>query len=226
MSDTLVRSEAPETAKTIESRLLGQSVTLTIPADSFTSGDTRWRTKAIYEPFLTARSLPRTGTAIDIGAAYGGFAIPFALAYPGWEIWCFEPDADAFAALVANIEALELKNVVALNVAVSGDIPEADIPSRLATLIAAGLQKADPARIAKACPEMPFRQHREKLGYVESSLGVAPHEDFIDHDYPTLPASALTGLKPTLMKIIAPGCAKGILETLRDSTLDFIVGEI
>jgi glycosyltransferase involved in cell wall biosynthesis len=205
---------------------LGQSVTLSVPADSFTPGDTRWRTRTIYEPFLTTRSLPKTGTAIDIGAAYGGFAIPFALAYPGWKIWCFEPDADAFAALVANIEAHELNNVVALNVAVSGDIPEDDIPSRLATLIAAGLKKSAPAKIAKACPEMPFRQHREKPGFVESALAVAPHEDFIDHDYPTLPASALTGLKPTLMKITAPGCDKGILETLRDSTLGFIIGEI
>jgi len=225
MPDTALRAQKTTV------RLFGQNISLSTPRDSFTPEDTTWRTGAIYEPFLATRSLPKTGTAIDIGAAYGGFAIPFALAYPGWTIWCFEPDPDAFTALAANIRAHDLANVVAFNTAVSGDIPARAMPAGIDTLLTDTLPGAerdnsDPDRIRKACPDMTFRQHREKKGYIEAAPSKRRHRAFRNHSFPTLPASALTGLKPSLLKITAPGSDRAILEALRDSTLDFIVGEI
>lgn len=215
-------SDTPPLTQQVTTRLFGQNITLSAPQDSFTSGDSAWRSTSIYEPFLTTRPLPKTGVAIDIGAAFGGFAIPFALAYPGWKIWCFEPDRAAYDALCTNIKAHDLSNVVAINTAVSGDIPKANRPARLNALLKAG----DPDKIAKACPTMPFRQHREKKGFIEAAPKGEPHDEFENHDFAALPASSLTGLNPTLMKITAPGCARAILEALCDSTLDFIFGEI
>ena len=214
--------DMPEIIRSTKARLFGQTITLATPGDAFTPGDTRWRTTTIYEPFLATRSLPPTGTAIDIGAAYGGFAIPFALAFPGWKIWCFEPDREAYEALCANIETHKLNNVLALNVAVN----DGTTPPDLATLIAAGWDRANPNHLRAACPETPFRQHREKKGFVEFSPESEPHEEFDSRMFPTFPADALGALEPTLMKITAPGCDTAIFRTLRDSSLDFIFGEI
>ncbi|MFT7595548.1 MAG: FkbM family methyltransferase [Paracoccaceae bacterium] len=224
MPDSALHTSASEAAAETETetRLFGQTVTLITTGDAFTTGDSGWRARVIYEPYLTTRSLPATGTAIDIGAAYGGFAVPFALAYPGWKIWCFEPDKAAFDALSANIAAHGLTNVAALNVAISGDIPADDMPADLDALLKAG----DSDEIAKACPKLPFRQHREKKGFVEATLTDVPHDEFEDHQFATLSANALNGLEPTLMKITAPGCEQAILGALRDSTLNFIFGEI
>ncbi|MES2844311.1 MAG: FkbM family methyltransferase [Pseudomonadota bacterium] len=207
-------------SETVESRLFGTRLTLQVPADQFLIDDTTWRTKAIYEPFLAARSLPKIGTALDIGAGYGGFAIPFAVAFPDWTVWCLEPEPAAFRALRANIDALGLTNVMAVNAAVADvDLPDARVADIGACLAAGKITDA-----TRLCPAGKFRQSKKKRGYLESATGTR-HPAFRPVSFPTVPARALGTLNPTLLKIVAPGCSKGILTALGESTLEFIVGE-
>ena len=202
------------------SALFGQSLELKSASDEFTINDSNWRTKAIYEPFLSAHPLPKSGVAIDVGAAYGGFAIPFALAYPSWTIWCFEPDDKAFAALIANISDHKLKNVIPVNAAVGG---EGGKPS--AALLRA-LKAKDGEKVKSALAKGPFFQHREKRGYVEAHTPPEFHEEFDQIAFPAFPPEALNELGATLLKITAPGSETEILTAVRDSSVDFMMGEL
>lgn len=223
MPDTADPAPAAEPVKTTtRTYLFGQALSLATPPDPFTVADSEWRGKAIYEPFLTARPLPKTGIAVDIGAAYGGFAIPFALAYPGWTIWCFEPDSAAFEALRANIETHRAGNAIAVNTAVGG----AGMVPELANLLARGWDGADPGRIRTACPERPFQRHREKPGFVKCDPVPGDAADFDEMLFPALPPEALAGLGPDLVKLTAPGADGAVLEALRDTAAAFILGEI
>ncbi|MBB4021730.1 FkbM family methyltransferase [Confluentimicrobium naphthalenivorans] len=204
----------------IQTSLFGQALELKSAPDEFTINDSNWRTKAIYEPFLSAYPLPKSGVAIDVGAAYGGFAIPFALAYPSWTIWCFEPDDKAFAALSANISDHKLKNVIAVNAAVGG---EGGKPS--AALLRA-LKAKDGEKVKSALAKGPFFQHREKRGYVEAHTPPEFHEEFDQIAFPAFPPEALNELGATLLKITAPGSENNILAAVRDSSIEFIVGEL
>ena len=60
-------------------RAFGQNVTLRVTADEYLRDDSYWRLRSIYEPALAAQTMAPTGTALDIGAGYGCFTIPFAL---------------------------------------------------------------------------------------------------------------------------------------------------
>ena len=213
----------PETAaappRMRPTRLFGRQLLLQEPADSFTAEDGAWRAAAIYEPFLAARPLPQTGVAIDIGAAHGAFAVPFAAAHPGWTVWCFEPDPLAFATLCANIAAQELRNVVALNLAVAA-LPVAE------PLPAGGDPAAQAAVLTAAAQPFGFRQHRDKRGYVEIDQP-EPHPELAPVSFPTSPAALLAGLAPTLVKITAPGCEAGILAALGAcDSLTHVMGEL
>lgn len=199
----------------MELRLFGHKTPLILPEDEFTVEDSAWRIGTIYEPFLTARALPPTGLAIDIGAAHGAFALPFARAFPGWQVWCFEPDPLAFAALKANVAALKLDNVVALNLAVE-DLPEACLLEGAIT----------PESLVAASLLRPFRQHPEKRGYVEADPG-DEHTDLVPVNFPTCPAALLARLSPGLLKITAPGCEVGILGSLgQTESLTHVTGEL
>jgi FkbM family methyltransferase len=200
----------------------GQTLRLLAPADGFLREDTTWRLREVYEPALTARTLAPEGVAVDIGAGFGGFALPFALAYPGWTVWCFEPEAEAFAALNANIAALGLANVVALPMAV-GDSGTggADIDlARLAALVAAG----DVAAAAALCPQRPHRRHRRLRSVIEA--GAPESEQFEPCPLPTVPARALLQLAPQLLKLTAPHAERAILEALVPAPLDHLLGEM
>lgn len=199
----------------MELRLFGQKTPLILPGDTFTAEDAAWRTHALYEPFLTARPLPPTGVALDIGAAHGAFALPFARAFPGWQVWCFEPEPLAFAALAANVDALGLDNVVALNLAVE-DLPGAVLPEGAVT----------PGVLTAAALPRPFRQHQEKRGYLEADPGEA-HPELEPLSLPACPAALLVRLSPTLVKITAPGCEAGILGALGQAdSLTHVTGEL
>ena len=84
-------------------RAFGQEVTCSAPVPNFLAEDSVWRLRHIYEPALAARILSAEGVALDIGAGFGCFAIPFAKAFPDWTVWCFEPNPDFHAALEKNI---------------------------------------------------------------------------------------------------------------------------
>lgn len=202
-------------------RVFGQRLTLLEPPDLFTADDSIWRVMSVYQPFLGVRSLPMSGVAIDIGAAHGAFSVPFALAHPNWTVWCFEPDPVAFSVLLANIAKQGLTNIVPLNLAV------ADVPNLRCNLSSVKEDLVSMADSLTAVAEpVGFRQHREKLGYVESDPGGLT-TDLVPVSFPTCPATVLLGLQPNLLKITAPGCEEGILATLgRCESLRHVVGEL
>jgi glycosyltransferase involved in cell wall biosynthesis len=201
----------------------GQTLQLQAPGDEFLRNDTLWRLREIYEPALSARTLATEGVAVDIGAGFGGFALPFALAFPGWTVWCFEPEPEAFAALQANIAALGLANVVALPLAV-GDAGDTDGTAIDMMGIAELIDAGDTAAVAALCPQRPYRRHRSLRSIIEA----APPEgdQFEGCALPTLPAQALLQLGPQLLKLTAPQAETTILEALVPAQLDHVLGEM
>ena len=209
----------------------GQRLELQAPDWPFLRTDTQWRLRRVYEPALAAALLPPEGMAVDIGAGFGGFALPFARAFPGWMVWCFEPEPEAHAALVANIAALGLPNVIALPVAVAGlEGAPADLGALaggLAELAGAHFTGgaaggADPAALVAACPRRVFRRSREKRGVLEAA---PPGPGFEAVELPVLPALALGALAPDLVKLMAPFAEIPILEELAEVPLGLLLGE-
>ena len=224
-------------AKTVQLSAFGQSVELRAPPDRFLREDTAWRLREIYERALAVQTLAPEGVAVDIGAGFGGFALPFARAFPGWMVWCFEPEPEAFAALAANIEALGLANVAALPLAVGDTGPEAGPKAGPETgpetgpggdvdmmTVAAHVDAGDMAALERLCPARPYARHRLQRGFLQA--GATLPEGFEACSLPTLPASALPGLHPQLLKLTAPQAEGAILGALAGVALDHIIGEM
>ncbi len=199
----------------------GQRLDLPARVPRFLAEDSLWRLGAIHEPALAVRSLPQTGVAVDIGAGFGAFALPFAQAFPGWTIWCFEPDPAFFAAFEENIAAAGCDNVIALNLAVGGGDGRA-YTDRIATALAA----RDRATLAALCPRRGYRRSLTRHGFLQAGHRAGSPLAPGNTSYPTIPAEALAVLGPNLLKLTAPGCEPGILEGLANAPLDHIIGEI
>ncbi len=207
-------------------RAFGQSVTLAVTGDTYLRDDSYWRLRSIYEPALASQSLARHGVALDVGAGFGCFSIPFALAFPDWTIWAFEPEPEAFAALRRNIETLNLRNVVAINAAVAGPVPATEWPADDAATCLREIEQGDTAAIARLTallPKMPFRRHLDMRGVVECGTPNGP--DFEACFYPTLPSEALLFLNAGLLKLTAPFAETAVLTGLNDAPLDHVIGE-
>ena len=82
----------------------GQSVLLRVDPSALDAPRRIREIREDYEFALASRSIPRRGRAVDIGAGVGWFAIPFALAFPDWEVIALEPDTDQFDLLEANVQ--------------------------------------------------------------------------------------------------------------------------
>lgn len=195
--------------------LAGVTLDLVTPASVHLREDSAWRSRRHYDPFLATCTLPAQGVALDIGAGFGTFALPFARRYPGWTLWCFEPGAEAFAALSENITRLGLINVRAFNVAVGG--PGAVTPALSAALTAGS------ADLRALCPEQPYRRHRSLDGFHDARRQDSSLFEAIG--FPTLPAAALVALQPDLVKLIAPFAEREILEALGHACPATLVGE-
>ena len=102
----------------IELCAFGQSLSVFAPKIEFLRADSLWRLRHIYQPALATQTLATQGVALDIGAGFGTFALRFAMAYPGWRLFCFEPDPVAFSFLQRNIHDLSLPQITALPFAV------------------------------------------------------------------------------------------------------------
>lgn len=209
-----------ETGGPTRVRAFGQSLELPARVPHFLAEDSLWRLRNIYEPALAVRILPPTGVAVDIGAGFGAFALPFARAFPGWTVWCFEPDPATFAALERNIAAAGCENVVALNLAVGGEDGQVD-PGRLSTALAA----RDGAALAALCPQRAYRRSLSRRGFLQAGHRAGGVLGPGNSSYPTLPAGALATLEPTLVKLLAPGMEAAVLEALAPAPLDHIIGE-
>jgi glycosyltransferase involved in cell wall biosynthesis len=208
-------------------RALGQTVPMIVTSDIHLRDDSHWRLRSIYEPFLAAQTLAIKGVALDVGAGFGCFAIPFALGNPCWTVWAFEPEPEAFAALCQNIRAQNLTNVFAINAAVAGPTGtehRATLALTLAALAEAGPNDA-PAMTAlhDALPRQDFRQHVDMRGVVERNPAVPP--EFIARSYACVPSEALLVLEPTLLKLTAPFAETDVLSGLQEAPLDHVTGE-
>ncbi|MBK5928432.1 FkbM family methyltransferase [Rhodobaculum claviforme] len=210
-------------ADTLMLRAFGQRLELRAPPDPFLRDDTLWRLRTIYEPALSAQTLPLEGTAVDIGAGFGGFALPFALAFPGWMVWAFEPDPDAFAALQANIAALGLDTVIAVPLAVGAGAPDV-APGIDPMRLGAVLEASDAAALAALYPPRPHNRSRALPAFLQA--GPPPSEEFEACALPTLPAATLADLRPQLLKLTAPQAETDILTALHDTPVAHLLGEM
>lgn len=223
----------PQPLPPVSFRFLGRQVTLAVTSDMHLRDDSLWRLRAIYEPALAAQILAPTGVALDIGAGFGAFAIPFALANPGWTLWAFEPEAEAFAALTQNLRTLGLTNVRPINAAVTGPIDGFQMGLATAALTRAAAAPATAPATATPDPALAalmghlhhqgFRRHLDMRGVIEHGAVLGP--DFEPVSFPSLPAEALLALKPTLLKLLAPHAEAAILAGLAQAPLDHILGE-
>ncbi len=208
-------------------RAFGSSLALHVTSDATLRDDSCWRLQTIYEPALSAQSLNNRGNALDIGAGFGCFTIPFARANRGWTIWAFEPEPEAYAALCMNIRAQNLTNVIAINAAVTGKIAGVAPGLIAAALHDIALTGSDDAasmvRLTKLLPRQNFRRHVEMRGVIE--LGAAASAEFEACDFPCVPAEALVSLQPSFLKLVAPFSEAEILTGLADAPLDHIIGE-
>lgn len=192
----------------------GISLELETGGDALRGNNSLNRLREVHEPFLVTQSLPAQGRAVDIGAGFGAFALPFARRYPKWEIWCFEPDQPAFAALERNIRTHKLANVRAFPLAVMGG---ADLSAR-PDMIRALLKGDGPALIRSCSPQSSRRHH------LQWRKPDADHQADKGRP-PTLPAAALQALRPDLVKLAAPRAERGILEALDGAMPRWLVGE-
>lgn len=176
--------------------LFGQSVTLRMTGSRAGQRATEKHLRTVCEPLLTSAPLETTGTALDIGAGTGAFAVPFAMAFPGWTVWCFEPDPTDHAALVENIAKQGLKNIHAVNLAVGAEESEAGNPALTDALLA-----RDASYLQKHCPMAPLSA-REKS------------DRRVRKNYPTLSADVLQALEPNLLNLNAAGAEADILKAL------------
>lgn len=200
---------------TLRISLAGITLDLVVPSSTHLREDSLWRVRRHYDPFLATCSLPATGVALDIGAGFGAFSLPFARRYPGWTIWCFEPGPEAFAALSENIARLGLTNVKAFNLAV------ADTGPATPALVEALVFRSD--ELTGLCSGQPYRRHQTLDGFYDARRQEAASFDTVQ--FPTLPAASLVALNPSLLKLIAPSAEQGILEALSQAGLRTLVGE-
>ena len=211
----------------ISLRAFGSMLQLQVTSSEQLRDDSLWRLKVIYERTLAARTLATTGTALDIGAGFGCFAIPFALANRGWTIWAFEPEEEAFAALCLNIRAHKANNIVAVNAAVGGSAANEDLAVIRAAF--ADLRQSGPespaamTRLHANLPSRAFRRHLDQRGIIE--IGPVVSDEFEALSFACLPAEALLELNPTLLKLTAPFAETAILQGLVTAPLDHVIGE-
>ena len=209
----------------IELRAFGQSLSVFAPKIDFLRADSLWRLRHIYEPALATQTLTTQGVAVDIGAGFGAFALPFAKAYPGWRVFCFEPDPVAFAFLQRNIHDLLLPQITALPFAVGyqEDAPQNPKAVRAALRQVATGQDDGTDALRALLPVASHSKSKINLGYLE--LGQNMMAEFETVQVPTLAAAMLDVLSPRLLKIVAPKAEAQILCDLSHSRIDHVIGE-
>lgn len=175
----------------------------------------------IYEPFLASRVIPRTGLMVDIGAGAGWVGAAFAKAFPDWQVWCFEPDAAAFAALEDTVRQNDLANVTCIR---AGFHPDAAPAPGLAPRRAGQTDMPDAIRAACTAPAEAGYRRLSGLGH-----RIAPDDTVQGGDIlsaPALSPDLLTALAPDLVKIDAPGVEADLARALRSVPTGFVTGKL
>ncbi len=207
-------------------RAFGESIALLAPKNEFLRNDSLWRLQNIYHPALATQTLAQCGVALDIGAGFGAFAVPFALAYPDWRVFCFEPDPLAFAYLQKNIQDLSLTQVTALPFAIGCQKEDAPQDANAVRVALGRVMAGDETAIDRLGAVLPialYSKSKINMGYLERGHNRA--EEFDPVHLPTLAAVMLDCLSPRLLKITAPMAESGILSDLSDAQIDHVIGE-
>ena len=226
-AENLHRANADDAfAERLKVQAFGQTLSILAPKIDFLRADSLWRLHHIYQPALATQTLAAEGVALDIGAGFGVFALPFALAYPGWRVFCFEPNLIAFHVLQRNIQELALTQITALPFAIGpekADAPQDSVAMRMALeKLAAGEGDAVDG-LSGLLPLATFSKSKINIGYLEYGCNVAAEFDQVQ--VPTLPAAMLDTLNPNLLKLIAPKVEAEILSNLSTSRIDHVIGE-
>lgn len=204
----------------------GQTFDLDPTGIAFLRDDSLWRLKNIYEPVLATQTLAECGVALDIGAGFGAFAIPLAATFPGWRIYCFEPDPISFAALVKNIASSGLPNLIPMPFAVGGGPEDVAADEDAVRDALRQLTHSAPDAVEslhKLLPLRPYSRHNIHLGFLQRGEAIA--DDFHVVRYPAIAARYLAELAPRFLKIVAPQAEETILGDMKACELDHIVGE-
>jgi len=210
----------------IEVQAFGRTICILAPKIDFLRTDSLYRLRHIYQPALAAQTLAVEGVALDIGAGFGVFALPFALAYPGWKVFCFEPDPTAFAFLQINICNLALSQITALPFAIGHEIAGGQQDAKAVEAALRQLMFDPSAQVDRLAALLPLIEHSKSkinIGYLERGHNASAEFDVVQ--VPTLAAQALEVLAPTLVKLIAPKAEAEIISDLSQSKIDHVIGE-
>ncbi|NVK13352.1 MAG: glycosyltransferase [Rhodobacteraceae bacterium] len=200
----------------------GQTVELLHPAASGEAAAALWDLSHIYERFLASRALPRAGLFADTGAGSGWTAVPFARAFPAWQVVCFEADDAAFACLQENVRRLGLENVACIHAAFHPDLP---VPAELPPQRAAGSPDLpEPLRAALEAPGQAGYRRLPGLGQRLAPASAAEGGQKLTG--PALPPMLLEALSPDLVKLDAPGAEQALAGALRQARTGFVMGQL
>lgn len=178
-------------------RAFGRSVALETTGDAFLRDDSHWRLREIYEPALARWRLPKTGHSVDLGAGFGAFALPFALAWPGWRVTCLEPDPKAFEAQERNIA-------------------EHGLGARIEAL--------QMAIVPGARGKAPLIRSRKRPAFLSADVAHWQGGGLAE-PLPAKPPEWLVDLSADLLKLTAPGHEAAILEAFAEQLPPFLLGE-
>jgi FkbM family methyltransferase len=196
----------------------GQALEVDTGAEDFLKTDSLWRLNTIYQPFLARHSLPKTGVAVDIGAGFGVFALPFAQSYPGWTVWCFEPQEDAFKLLTENVERLGLSNVICVQLAIADSAP--NLPEKLNAAL-------KPLNAQAVCAQAQNREYWRDRSLKSFLRADRPNRSlgFQKRTLPSVTTNILAGIAPDFVKFTCPGLEQDVLKTCAEIGVSFIAGE-
>ncbi|KPD10788.1 glycosyltransferase [Phaeobacter sp. 11ANDIMAR09] len=212
-------------------RGFGQDVEILHGEAPVRAAEARWQVqdlRQIYELFLASRVLPKSGTCLDIGAGAGWFALPFAAAFPDWQVLCLEADAARYQALAATIAQSGLSNIRCCHGGFHPEASPVSLPedAQYQSLnwkkagvyppapLRAALDQAPPARFC-ALPGL-----EERLAPAQSSLGGRPQHS------PGFDPALLTALAPDLLRLEAPGVEIELAAALRTAPTHFVTGRL
>jgi FkbM family methyltransferase len=117
--DTVLENQYEEYPVVVR-KIGDQMLSLSSPHKWDSLGDAAWRMENDY--YLFRMVVFREGDiAVDVGAHIGTMSIYLAKRYPFIKVYAIEPDPLNYACLKRNIELNDVKNVIAINKAISGD---------------------------------------------------------------------------------------------------------
>lgn len=163
--------------------------------------ESKWRIDNDY--YLLRTAVCRDGDVIvDVGANIGVLSVYLAMKHPFVKVYAIEPDPTSYACLRKNVELNQLANVVAINMAISGD--------GLKRTLYLNSSQHDGATIS---PDMASSYHLLRTVEVETTTLEQLFEEYkISHC--------------RLLKFTAPGAVGESLNGFsRSGAVDFLCGE-